>query len=968
MAGPRYKQFTQPDAGSSFVRVGAAALGGAPGDISGGNGTNEFSFVALTGVLTISGPSVQTTLGGDVTIQGNLEVQGTTTTVDSQLQTADRYILLNSDYTSDIALDAGLVMNIDPSATAFSIDDITSNVITVVAGDPSSVLSVADFILIQNPGDVDNVGVYEVLLVDATTITIDTVPADSWSGGALVDDATTQGTVVGVRLSVIRSSAAGAMQTAHGTAAPLVFGITIDGTAATIDFATTGAIGGTTATTITVGRTGQAIVMPGFVNIGAATQSVADGDFATSDGSNVFFYNASANSVVLNGSAATISSDNTITITSTGALSLDSSTNAIQTNATSITADAALSILTTGATALTLDTGGAAAVNVGNTNANAVSLSRNGVTTTVNGALAVTQASTFTLVADFDAGLTVAAGQAITGDGALSILTTGATALNLDTGGAAAINVGGTNATSVVVMGGSNSGTVTIGNSAAGAIILDTTAGIAMTADTSSSFTVTDASAILTLEASGGTANQVIINSAGTGADAVRINASAGGIDIDSFDSVTITAAANGDITLSAGPNDSASDIFFSAHGSGNVAFNTDGVPSLVGFTATAIIPALNEALAAATGGDSLQEVYANQAGAQVTGSDALDFSLTGAITLSSTISSSLSTTGSAQTLTLAASGGSTNQVIINSAGTGSDAIDINATAGGIDIDAAGGISLDAAGGISLDAVNTSASNFTSANTTDSTDTTLTIASNNTGGVAGDATIDIDANSANGASAIDIGVLNCDTVTIGRSGVTTVIGGSLQIAAGNINMPSDSRSISWGTGGPTVLLHLAGDDSLRLFDGGSTNRDLLVGKLTATDSLVVEGTNGELVERVSSTEVIATTAGATVTTSGLIPAGVRLLFVVCRVDTTVVTSGATDTFDVGDSGDDDRYGLAIAGASGTTVDQTDYTADPEGVWSAAAREIILDAAAAETFTAGAVRVTAFYEVPTAPTS
>lgn len=118
----------------------------------------------------------------------------------------------------------------------------------------------------------------------------------------------------------------------------------------------------------------------------------------------------------------------------------------------------------------------------------------------------------------------------------------------------------------------------------------------------------------------------------------------------------------------------------------------------------------------------------------------------------------------------------------------------------------------------------------------------------------------------------------------------------------------------------------------------------------------------------TNTELLATTSGATATTSGLIPPGVSVLHVASFVETTVVTSSGTDTFDTGDAGVADRYGAAIAGAQGTIQDETNYTADPAGVWSASGREVILEAPGAETFTAGAVRVTVWYTQPSAPTS
>ena len=62
---------------------------------------------------------------------------------------------------------------------------------------------------------------------------------------------------------------------------------------------------------------------------------------------------------------------------------------------TALTASGALGITSGGANALTLDTGGAATLSVGATNANALSISRAGITTTVNGVLTVVENANF---------------------------------------------------------------------------------------------------------------------------------------------------------------------------------------------------------------------------------------------------------------------------------------------------------------------------------------------------------------------------------------------------------------------------------------------------------------------------------------------------------------------------------------------------------------------------------------------
>jgi len=219
----------------AFIRGGVAAGGGTHGRVqidTAGVGrwqvTNAGYLLAVTDNAFDIGASAANRprdlfVARDAVIDGNLTVNGTTTTVNSEVQTADNFILLNSEYTSDAAQTAGLVLNIDPAATSFSISDIASDVITVVAGDPSAVLAAADFVLIQNPANASNAGLYEVLSTTVSSITIDATPVEAFSGTALVDDATVQGTIVGLRVAGLRSDTTGVFQTATGTAAPLTW-------------------------------------------------------------------------------------------------------------------------------------------------------------------------------------------------------------------------------------------------------------------------------------------------------------------------------------------------------------------------------------------------------------------------------------------------------------------------------------------------------------------------------------------------------------------------------------------------------------------------------------------------------------------------------------------------------------------------------------------------------------------------
>lgn len=270
----------------AFVQGGLAFGGGVHGRVqidTAGVGRwevdNTGQFLAITdnsfdiGAAT-SGRPRDLFIARNVIVGGRLTINGTTTTVNSEIQTADNYILLNSEYTADAPQSAGLVMNIDPAATSFSISDITSDVVTVTAGDPSAVLSTGDFVLIQNPANSDNVGIYEVLSTTVSSITIDSTPAEVFTGSGLTDDATTQGVIVGTGLTVIRSSISGIIEAGFSTSSPMTF-VTVGG-----DLDTVLTLGNFTGSNNIVITSGQQI-SGGHANFGTTTDASADGDLST---------------------------------------------------------------------------------------------------------------------------------------------------------------------------------------------------------------------------------------------------------------------------------------------------------------------------------------------------------------------------------------------------------------------------------------------------------------------------------------------------------------------------------------------------------------------------------------------------------------------------------------------------------------------------------------------------------------
>jgi hypothetical protein len=105
----------------------------------------------------------------------------------------------------------------------------------------------------------------------------------------------------------------------------------------------------------------------------------------------------------------------------------------------------------------------------------------------------------------------------------------------------------------------------------------------------------TSVSATTTASLSGGS-NGISVPASGTltitGASGITMTAATGNL-IGSGQNVSFTAAATYDLTLTA-TNDTSSDIFFVAHAA-STAYNSIASPSLVGYTATSIIGALNE-------------------------------------------------------------------------------------------------------------------------------------------------------------------------------------------------------------------------------------------------------------------------------------------------------------------------------------------------------------------------------------
>jgi len=248
-------------------------------------------------------------------------------------------------------------------------------------------------------------------------------------------------------------------------------------------------------------------------------------------------------------------------------------------------------------------------------------------------------------------------------------------------GGAASINASSNFNT--VINSGTSTGTVTIGNGAAGAVTVDSGAGISLDAATASNFTVSAAAADLTL---GSTLGTVIVNAGEDTADAIYLHANAGTSETirlhadqgTGVDSVKLESDVGG-ITLVATGLATSDAINLEATAGG---IDMDAALDIV---LTSTENAADSIYLHANGGTSEQiRLHADQ-GTGV-GSVQLESDV-GGITL-------LSGLASADAINLTASAGGLDldgalQVNVASSQAAADAVVINASAGGVDVIAA---------------------------------------------------------------------------------------------------------------------------------------------------------------------------------------------------------------------------------------------------------------------------------------
>ena len=325
------------------------------------------------------------------------------------------------------------------------------------------------------------------------------------------------------------------------------------------------------------------------------------------------------------------------------------------------------------------------------------------------------------------------------------------------------------------------------------------------------------------------------------------------------------------------------------------------------------------------------------------TGTDAIDINATaggvdvvaaGAIALDAADDSNLTVAGSAKTLTLAVSGGSTNKLIMSSAGTGTDAIDIDASAGGIDIDAPAAFDVDISGGQVLLSSKDNATDAIKLTTNVGVSETIqllnTLGTTNSGG----ANPAIGIVSTAGGIGIGTAAAGKDITLSSALGSVVISGQEADAGAVTINAQSAGAGIDMNAGTGGVDLSSAG--AVGITAAAASNFTTTAANLTVSTA-----TSGEL--------IISSAAVLDIDSAGAMELNSQETIVIGAVDDSsfIVDKVAKDLSLAVTGGGAQVLQLASAG---TGTDAIDINATAGGVDVVAAGAVAISAADASNFT------------------
>jgi hypothetical protein len=338
------------DADTGAINIGTAA---SARTITMGNttGATALNLSAGTGNILMTAPLT--------TMTGNLLVQGTTTTVESEIvNIADQFLYLNDGYTVNSAQEGGFVVNSLPTTNATVVDTggftaaVASTTDQTVRVTDASVFTVGSYVQVSGANDQTNDGLYQVTVVNTAT-TPDTLslagigansPTYSFVQNDFTTDTTVAGAITEVTVGVVQVDAGGDLQYGYGdNSTTFTFNDVLDTAALTLQAAY---VGGNTITTsggegvvIVAGTESLQVTATGGLNV----DTVFDFDGTSFDvlmtGNNGFSIDGTASSnVSATNTVATTPVVMTLEATNTGATSGDATVdiNATSTNGSGI--------------------------------------------------------------------------------------------------------------------------------------------------------------------------------------------------------------------------------------------------------------------------------------------------------------------------------------------------------------------------------------------------------------------------------------------------------------------------------------------------------------------------------------------------------------------------------------------------------------------------------------------------------
>lgn len=240
------------DQGTGTATATIPDLGGVSQDFVFTSQTQTLSNKTFTSVGSIGGLAGQNLVitppaGYNVTISGDLDVTGTTTSIDSvNVNIADRYLYLNKDYTTAAAVTSGFVVNHTPTATATVVDTGGFASTTTVTVSDDTGFAAGDIIQISNANNPANDGIYEVSSTLANVITIKGAPAEDFIQTAFTVDTTVQGAVTKISVCVLRVGTDGIFEVGCGSTTPISYNDLL--TTSTADSVSTATVSTTDAT------------------------------------------------------------------------------------------------------------------------------------------------------------------------------------------------------------------------------------------------------------------------------------------------------------------------------------------------------------------------------------------------------------------------------------------------------------------------------------------------------------------------------------------------------------------------------------------------------------------------------------------------------------------------------------------------------------------------------------------------